>query len=196
MNHTSDSRETVHKNDPTTRLPASKRDREVLQQRAKALAGGDLPKQERAQGELFLLVRLGPREHYGIPYRFTDEIISPVGLAAVPCSPGFIAGVINRRGELLTVVELKHFFGQDHLEMGPQARIVVVHAGEITAGVLVDEVIGNDRYLAGQLTPPLNPNGGAGKGVVEGIHKGRIAILDLEPLFASQTLAVRHEKGK
>lgn len=162
----------------------SPRDREVLHRRAVRLAGAAERERAAPTGELFLTVRLGARELYGIPYGHLDEIVRPRGLTPVPCTPDFVAGVLSRRGQLLAILSLRRLLpmeGRD--EPGDDARIVVVRGGGITVGLLVDGIEGNDHGDHGALSPAPPSPGVRDPAWIAGIHNGRVAMLDIEALL-------------
>ncbi|MDP2809059.1 MAG: chemotaxis protein CheW [Rhodocyclaceae bacterium] len=166
-------------------LPSSPRDREVLRRRAVRLAGVADPARAAPVGELFLIVRLGAAELYGIPYAHMDEIVRPRGLTPVPCTPDFVAGVLSRRGHLITVLSLCRLLPMEgREEAGDDARIAIIRTEGMTVGLLVDAVEGNDRWTPGALSPALPSPGVRDPSWIAGIHDGRVAMLDIESLLA------------
>lgn len=168
------------------RLPDTPRAREVLRARAIRLASERDRGEDADRGELFLSVRLGAREHYGIPYRNLEEIARPRGLTPVPRAPGHIAGIINRQGRLITVLAMTRLIpvDPDPTADADTRRIVVVRGAGLTVGLLVDEVLGNDHYHPDRLGASL-PSPGLREPVrVAGVHDGRVAMLDIEAMLA------------
>jgi purine-binding chemotaxis protein CheW len=166
------------------RLPASPRDRDILRRRAVRLANEAERARPVAVGELFLSVRLGSGELYGIPYRHLEEIVRPRGITPVPCTPDHIAGVMPRRGQLITVVALARLLpmaGRETVEA--EARVVVVRAAGMTVGMLVDGVDGNDRWDPGELAPAPPSPGVRDAAWIDGIHAGRVAMLNMDALL-------------
>lgn len=170
-------------------MPTDERSRRILRERAQALAVVGVAQGEESS-EQFLRFRLGAVENYGIPYTCLQELLHVGNLARVPCTPASIAGVVNHRGELLTVIDLKHFFRIDPVPQDTESRIVVVQQGAIRAGILVDEVEGNEKYRQTDLAPPLSSNGVANMEHVLGIHKGSVTMLNIEALLNDPALMV------
>jgi len=138
----------------------------------------------------FIRFHLGSLEHYGIPYQAVAEILYFQGIAEIPCTPDFVAGVINRRGELLTVLDLNRFFKTDHVTYSDNARIIIVNGSGLTLGLIVDDVIGIDTYDAQRLSPPLPSSGVSNIQYVKGIHHGEVTILDMEEILADPALRI------
>lgn len=176
--------------------------RAVLHRRAVRLASETDQARRAPRGDLFLAVRLGAREHYGIPYRWLDEIVRPRGLTPVPGTPPFVAGVMPRRGQLLAVFDLARLLrvmGNEAENAGATegacvgddgTRLVIVSAAGYSVGLRVAEVLGNDRYRAESLGPAL-PGAAAGtENWITGIHAGRLAMLDLEALLGDPRIRI------
>jgi len=78
------------------------------------------------------------REEYGVDVRLVQEIIRVSEITQVPRAPDFIKGVINLRGRIIPVVDLKRKLGLGDVEVARQSRIVVVKIKERLIGLLVD----------------------------------------------------------
>lgn len=156
---------------------------EVLRERARLLSRPPGSDAERAESAPMLLVRVGPAGLYGIPYADIEEIVGVPGITPVPCAPPCFAGIINYRGELLSVFDLRTVFGIAGAGGEAGVRVVVVRDRSALAGLRVDEIVGNDRFAAGALSP-FPAGGSLFPGLVTGVHAGRIAILEISCLFA------------
>ncbi|HVR71018.1 MAG TPA: chemotaxis protein CheW [Vicinamibacteria bacterium] len=77
-------------------------------------------------------------EEYGVDVRLVQEIIRLAEITQVPRAPQFVKGVINLRGRIIPVIDLKRKLGLGEVEPGKQARIVVVRVRERLLGLLVD----------------------------------------------------------
>jgi purine-binding chemotaxis protein CheW len=78
------------------------------------------------------------REEYGVDVRLVQEIIRVTEITPVPRAPESVRGVINLRGRIIPVVDLKRKLGLGDVEAGRRARIVVVKLKERLIGLLVD----------------------------------------------------------
>ncbi|MGR3317274.1 MAG: chemotaxis protein CheW [Candidatus Anammoxibacter sp.] len=79
-------------------------------------------------------------EEYGLEIGFVKEIIGVLHITAVPLSLGYILGVINLRGKVVTVIDLRLKFGFSKCEPTEISCIIVVEFGRELVGVLVDAV--------------------------------------------------------
>jgi len=96
----------------------------------------------RMAGELYLAAREETREVLSVP----------VSLTRVPGAKPWIRGLANVRGQLLPIIDLRHFLGSGVTPATRNTRIVVVNHREIPAGLLVDEVLGFRRFAEGEFT--------------------------------------------
>jgi len=80
-------------------------------------------------------------ETYGISLDIVQEVIYKTGITGVPQTPGFMEGVINLRGYVIPVVDLRKRFGLGAVENTRSARIMVVEIEEQIIGIAVDKVL-------------------------------------------------------
>ena len=87
----------------------------------------------------YLTFKLGAEE-YGLGILKVREIIGLMDITAVPRTPAYIRGVINLRGKVIPVVDLRAKFGMPSAEDTDETCIIVVDVGETEMGTIVDEV--------------------------------------------------------
>jgi purine-binding chemotaxis protein CheW len=80
------------------------------------------------------------REEYGVEIASVQEIIRATDITPVPGAAGHVRGVINLRGKIIPVVDLRRRFGLGETADSEASRIVVVELGEKRVGMLVDSV--------------------------------------------------------
>jgi purine-binding chemotaxis protein CheW len=78
-------------------------------------------------------------EEYGLPITQVQEIIRYDRPRTIPSAPASVRGVINLRGRIIPVVDLKQRLGLQ-ADGSNESKIVIVEAGDVTAGLVVDEV--------------------------------------------------------
>ncbi len=78
------------------------------------------------------------RETYGVPITSLHEIVRVPEITVVPDAPVYLEGVINLRGKIVSVMDLRKRFGEKQVALNKQNRILVVeHSGKL-AGLIVD----------------------------------------------------------
>lgn len=118
-------------------------------------------------------------EVYGVDISRVQEIIRMTTITRLPRAPEFVEGVINLRGKVIPVVDLKKRFGLEEGERTKSSRIVVVDVGDHTIGMVVDAVSEVLRVLTEAVEPPSPVVTTIESDYIRGIAKvdGRLIIL-------------------
>jgi len=94
---------------------------------------------EDTQKGKYLTFHLG-KEDFGIEIRHVTEIIGIQKITEVPDMPDFVRGVINLRGQVIPVMDVRTRFRMQHRDYDERTCIVVVNVAEKTVGLVVDKV--------------------------------------------------------
>ncbi len=94
---------------------------------------------EDTQKDKYLSFRIGD-ETYGISIEYVTEIIIIQRITEVPDTPSFVKGVINLRGKVIPVIDIRHRFGMEPREYDERTCIIVVDYSETAVGMIVDTV--------------------------------------------------------
>jgi len=139
------------------------------------------------------------RETYGIPIISLHEIVRVPEITAVPDAPDYLEGVINLRGKIVSVMDLRKRFGEKQATLRKQNRILVVeHAGRL-AGLIVDSASEVLKIPADAVEAPPAVFQEGGLNCVTGLGKvaGRLVVLlDMSKLLAPGTLQFKSETGE
>jgi len=133
-------------------------------------------------------------EEYGLNIMDVQEIILPGEITQIPEVPAYIRGIINLRGKVIPIVDLRQRFGLEVSPQTEQTRIVVVNTKSgITFGVVVDAVSEVIRVEANQVEPPPTGLAGLDRSYIRGLLKQETRImilLDMESVLSNddQTL--------
>lgn len=126
-------------------------------------------------------------EEYGVDVRLVQEIIRVTEITPVPRAPVFIRGVINLRGRIIPVVDLRRKLELGSVEVSGKARIVVVKLRDRLVGLLVDGASQVLKVLASSIEPPpeevLEAHASAIRGVAK-LADRLIILLDLMKVLA------------
>ncbi len=141
------------------------------------------------------------RETYGVPITSLHEIVRVPEITVVPDAPVYLEGVINLRGKIVSVMDLRKRFGEKQVALNKQNRILVVeHSGKL-AGLIVDSASEVLKIPAADVEPPPSVFQEGGLNCVSGLGKvnGRLVVLlDMNRLLAPGSLlsAERTKKSK
>ena len=79
-------------------------------------------------------------ERYGINVMQVQEVLRVSEIAPVPGAPPYVLGIINLRGNVVTVIDTRSRFGLPPVEMDDASRIVIIECDQQVVGILVDSV--------------------------------------------------------
>ena len=128
-------------------------------------------------------------ESYGVDIGAVREIIRMQAITRVPRTPVFVEGVINLRGKVIPVIDLRKRFGLQVAEQDKENRIVVIDIGGQDIGVVVDAVTEVLRITADSVEPPSSVITSAESDYLLGIAKLEdrlIILLDLERVLSEE----------
>ncbi len=127
-------------------------------------------------------------EEFGVEILAVREINRMMEITRVPHAPPFVEGVINLRGRVIPVVDLRKRFGLGEIERDKNTRIVVVELGDKVVGFLVDSVSEVLRVPEDLVEPPPPIVGGIDREYLDGVVKLEdrlLILLDLKKLLGS-----------
>ena len=130
-------------------------------------------------GEIHIVgFRVG-RETYGVPISALHEIVRVPDITAVPDAPEYMEGVINLRGKIVSVIDLRKRFGQPAPEFHRQNRILVVEYKGRLSGMIVDDASEVLKIPQNDIEPAPAVIEESGLDCVTGLgkYKGRLIIL-------------------
>ena len=163
-----------------------------LRERARWLAaeGADEESTQLRAGAEMLICRLRD-EWYAVELALLRAVRPARGLAPIPCTPAFVAGMLNVRGTVVTVIDLARGLGLADVPPPEDALVLLTDCagdGRGLVGLLVHEVAGDSWLSLEDLDHSLS-----GNPAVLGIAEGGIIVLDLAILLADGRFEVAEE---
>ncbi|GJQ63592.1 MAG: chemotaxis protein CheW [Melioribacteraceae bacterium] len=130
-------------------------------------------------------------EEFGIDILKVQEINKMLKITKVPNAPEFVDGVVNLRGRIIPVIDLRTRLGMPRKEYDNKTRIVVVELDGNTIGFIVDEVSEVLRIPRNITEPPPPMVAGINSDYITAVGKLEdklLILLDLEKVFASDEI--------
>ncbi|WP_312888399.1 chemotaxis protein CheW [Clostridium bowmanii] len=124
------------------------------------------------------------KEEYAIGIMKVKEIIRVPQIVKIPNCEAYVEGVVSLRNNLLPIINLRAYFGMEHMDIDDHTRILVVDMGTFTAGIMVDKISEVLRVPTSIIQPPPKFSSQSGeqlKGIAK-LDNGKRMILILEPL--------------
>ncbi|MCL2743905.1 MAG: chemotaxis protein CheW [Planctomycetaceae bacterium] len=129
---------------------------------------------------MYLTFRLG-KEDYGIEIRYVTEIVGMQKITEVPDMPVFVKGVVNLRGQVIPVLDVRLRFNMMSREYDERTCIIVVNIGGSQVGLVVDTVNEVRNIGDEQISPPPRTAGADSAKYIQGMGKvGEEVIILLE----------------
>ncbi|MFT6193606.1 MAG: purine-binding chemotaxis protein CheW [Cognaticolwellia sp.] len=129
------------------------------------------------------------RETYGINVMQVQEVLRYTEVAPVPGSPIYVLGIINLRGNVVTVIDTRKKFGLESNEVNDNARIVIIEAETQVIGILVDSVAEVVYLKSSEVDAAPNVGNDESAKFIQGVSNrdGELLILvDLNQLLSDE----------
>ncbi len=178
--------------DPVPVRVVSSADAQILRARAQALARP--PQAAMAAGALLDLLEFRlARESYAVEARYVREVYPLRELTPLPCVPAFILGIVNVRGRILPVLNLKKFFDLPEEGLTDLHRIIIVQGSDLELGLLADVTVGMRSLPVASLQPPPPTLTGIRGDYLKGVTAERLVVLDLARILSDPKIIVHDE---
>jgi purine-binding chemotaxis protein CheW len=165
---------------------------EILRARALALAR---PLEDAPSAETMLDVlefRLA-HERYALETRYVREVYPLKDLTPLPGTPPFVLGIVNVRGRILPVLDLKKFFDLPEEGLTDLHRIIMVQGNALDLGLLADATVGVRSISVDSIQPALPTLTGIRSEYLKGVTAERLVVLDVARILADPHIIVHEE---
>ena len=170
----------------------SEREKQVLHARAKELARE--PRAAETAGNWIEVIEFElAGEAYALPLAQVCEVSLLKELTPVPCTPPFVLGIINLRGEIRTVIDLKKFFDLPEKGITDLNKIILIQNDGMQLGILADSIRGVRRIRLDDMQPALPTMTGIRADYLRGVTGDRLAVLDAARILSDQRILVDEE---
>ena len=172
--------------------PSAEETRHILQTRALTLA------QEASSGEdledvIEVLEFALAYERYAVETQYVNQVAMLEQLIPLPCTPDFVLGVVNLRGAILPVLDLKNFFELPVKGLTDLNKIIVLQSEKILFGILADEIVSVRNIVLRDVQSSLATVTGVRKDYLRGVTPERVTLLDAEKLLTSEKIVVQEQ---
>ncbi|KHK04059.1 chemotaxis protein CheW [Desulfovibrio aerotolerans] len=145
---------------------------------------------KKQDAELLQLVTFSiGEEEFGVDILSVQEIIRMMDITKVPRAPDFVEGVINLRGKVIPIIDLRRRFGLSTRDHDKHTRIIVIEINNMIVGFVVDSVSEVLRIPASTVEPPPPVVSGLESEYISGVGKLEdrlLILLDLNKLLSGE----------
>jgi len=132
-------------------------------------------------------------EEFGINILLVQEIIKMLQITKIPNTPEYVEGIINLRGKIIPVVDLRSRLGMNKKDMNKDSRVIVVEVDNKTIGFIVDSVNEVIRIPANITEPPPELITGVDSEYIKSVGKledSLLILIDIEKILKSEEKTV------
>nr|WP_320114028.1 chemotaxis protein CheW [uncultured Desulfuromonas sp.] len=165
--------------------------RRILRRRAQKLA--ETPQKKTTDEECLEVVEflLGD-EHYAIESRWIGEVYPLREFTPIPGTPPFVFGLMNLRGRILSIIDLRTFFDLPDKGLSDLNKVIVLSHDNMEFGILADAVLAAHQLPINRILPTLPTLTEIRAEYLKGVTKENLVVLEGRKLLADRTLRV-HE---
>jgi purine-binding chemotaxis protein CheW len=131
-------------------------------------------------------------ETYGINVMHVQEVLRVTEIAPVPGAPDYVLGIINLRGNVVTVIDTRLRFGLPDQESTDSSRIVIIECDKQVVGIMVDAVAEVVELAESQIDSAPNVGNDESSRYIQGIatlEHGLLIVVDLQKLLTDEEWA-------
>ena len=148
----------------------------------------DKPAEEKTSEEVFQWVTFKlENEVYGVNVMQVQEVLRYTEIAPVPGAPDYVLGIINLRGNVVTVIDTRLKFGLMPAEITDNSRIIIIEAEKQVVGILVDSVAEVVYLKASEIDPAPSVGTEESARFIQGVSNRKedlLILVDLNKLLS------------
>jgi purine-binding chemotaxis protein CheW len=172
--------------------PIDDRERKLLRDRARMLAAAPLPGEEALISGLAFRLGAGT---YAVEPRHVREVHPVPRVTPLPGVPSFVRGIINVRGRIVSLLDLKSLFGIPDSGTTQTDNVIILQSPGMEFGLLVDEILGLTAIPISSLQPSLPSLTNMRAEYLKGITAHGLVFLDAARLLADKKLLINETVG-
>jgi purine-binding chemotaxis protein CheW len=163
----------------------------ILKERARLLA--QRPEDETAGAAIEVVTLLLAYETYAIETSYVREVYPLKDLTPLPCTPSFVAGIVNVRGQVMSVIDLKKLFELPAKGITDLNKVVIISDGDMEFGILADAILDVRNIPLQEIQSGLPTLTGVRESYLKGITADRLVVLDAEKLLHNKDIVIHEE---
>lgn len=172
--------------------PTAQETQKVLKARARALAR-EREAEAPAQDTLQVIEFVVADESYAIELDYVRGVHSLKQLTPLPGTPPFVLGIVNLRGRVTSVIDIKKFFDLPERGLSDLDTVIVIGDAAMEFAILADRIVGTASLARSGLQPSLPTLEGIREQYLKGVTGDRLVVLAADRLLSDPRIVVRVE---
>jgi purine-binding chemotaxis protein CheW len=163
----------------------------ILRERARRLSQVTVNHETHAEQRIPMIGFYLTPEQYCLEFSLVREVLVLKELTVIPGVPSFIQGIINVRGQVMSLMNLRKFLEIKESGLTEQNKIIIVQHRGVEIGILVDRVSGMLSVAEKEIDGALPNFGGRGAEFIKGITPQGVIVIDFAALLESKKILVK-----
>jgi purine-binding chemotaxis protein CheW len=132
-------------------------------------------------------------ERYAAQVNYVREVFPLKDVTPIPCTPSFVLGIMNVRGQVVSVLDIRSFFDLPAQASTELSKVLIVGKDDVECGILTDEIIGEKRIPLEMIHTDGHLFRGAWEDCVMGVTPDRLIVIGMDKLLSDEKLTVQQE---
>lgn len=171
------------------------KEQKILSERAAIAAGWRKDEVQQFQETISVVEFLLVPERYAVAASYVSEVLLLTEITPIPGAPPFIMGVINLRGKIVSLVNLKIKFSLKEKGLTEFNKVIILSNGHMEFGIVADAIAGTKSIALDILSPPPITLGELASELVIGVDPNGLILLDVARILDSSQFVV-NQKSK
>lgn len=157
----------------------------------------EMVKEEDLKNECMEVIEFGISDNsnngkYAFDIKCINEVFKVKKVTPLPCTPSFIIGIINYRGKILSVIDIRKFLGfsNEPKDFNDVEKVIIVKFNELEVGIAIDKVIGYYTISMGEIQKNILTIADERKEFIIGITTGGTLMLDIKSIMLSEKITI------
>jgi purine-binding chemotaxis protein CheW len=134
-------------------------------------------------------------EHYAVELSYIREVYPLKDLTPVPCTPSFILGIVNVRGQVVSVTDMRELFNLPKKGSDENLSILIVKNQEMELGIVAESVLGERKIPRQTMHSELPTFTRAYDHYIKGVTSERVIVLNMDAFLSDTSIVVHQEVG-
>lgn len=134
-------------------------------------------------------------QRYAIEIIYVNEVYSIKNVTILPCTPSFIVGIMNFRGKIISVIDIRNFMGftVKKIDADNVKKVIVVNIDEIEVGIAIDDILGCRDIDLSEIQKNVLTITNSNTEYFKGVTKERSIVLDIKNIIINEKIIVNED---
>lgn len=165
-------------------------DEQILKERAMIIARSRVASSHHSTTDSLVVEFMLFPETYAVEAIFVGEVLTVKEICSIPGTPDYVMGVMNFRGKIISIINLKLLFGFKEQGLTEMNKALLIHNDHMEFGLIVDGISGSVNVNMNQLAAPPLTLSDRGAEFVSGLTTNGAILLDVTRMIESKLLKI------